>query len=165
MSITNAVVEAVSSKEVTTKFGAKKTYSIKLRGGDWYSCGFTDPKVHKDDVVSFEYEETTYGKQVTPKTLTKSTGVSATVVESKPAYGSKGVFPIPLLDGSRAIVRQNALTNAREFHAKSFGDKPFTYNVDTSAEHIINLARKFEAYTTGDLDMLQATEEFNAEHK
>jgi hypothetical protein len=71
--------------------------------------------------------------------------------------GGKGVFPIPALDGQRAIVRQNAITNARELYAASKGGKVFDFSRDVAAE-IVSVARFFEAYACGDLDMAAAIE-------
>lgn len=155
--INNGVVASVSTKDVTTKFGTKKTYSFKLTGGDWYKTGFKDPKISEGDVVSFEYTEGTYGKDCDITTIKKTSGsfaASGGVADApRPSYGSKGVFPIPALDGQRAIIRQNALTNARELYQQ--GKKEVTMD-NATASSIIAMARMFEAYTAGDLDMAEA---------
>lgn len=160
--MTTGVISAVSNKDVTTKFGVKKTYSFQADGA-WYSCGFKDPGMNKGDAVEFEFTENTYGKNVDMKTLRKTgTAPVADVPKSTGGGYSKGVFPVPLLDGSRAIIRQNALTNARESIVASFGGKAFTLD-DAFPDAVIHIARKFEAYTTGDLDMAEAESEVAAE--
>ena len=42
MSSMTGVVEAESTKDVTTKWGVKPTYSIKVNG-TWVKCGFKKP--------------------------------------------------------------------------------------------------------------------------
>jgi len=151
------VVEAMGSKEVKTKFGMKPTYSFKL-DGEWFSMGFTKPKFGKGDSVSFDYSETTYGNSVDAKSVSVTGGgaapASASVV--KPAFGGggKGVFPIPALDGQRAIVRQNALTNARELYVAAEGN---SFGREAAMD-IIAVARIFESYACGDLDAEMAKE-------
>lgn len=177
--ITNGVVVQATNKEVTTKFGVKRTYSFKLHGGDWYRTGFKDSKVAEGDVISFDYTDSTYGKDVDASTIRK-TGVAPVPAAAAPAPtadtpapaaprsytgGGKGVFPIPALDGQRSIVRQNALTNAREVILKTVKDGATIANLDAFAASVIALARKFEAYTTGDLDMEEAVAEVEAESK
>lgn len=171
MSAISGVVNGISTKPVTTKFGTKPTYSINV-DGEWFKCGFTKPKCNKGDEVSFEYTEGTYGKEVDMKSLT--TGSAATTAPAvpksapdgagRPAFGGKGVFPIPALDGQRAIVRQNALTNARELYAASKGGKVYEFNRDVAAE-IVSVARYFEAYACGDLDLAAAVEKKSAPKK
>lgn len=158
------IVESIGTKEVKTRFGMKPTYSFKV-DGEWYKLGFTKPTFGKGDAVEFEYTEGTYGREVAKgdisvvsKVLAADPVPSSFTVRSTPHMGSKGVFPIPALDGQRAIVRQNALTNAREVVvAFDNGDKE-VYDYDIIANKIISLARKFEAYACGDLDAARAVE-------
>lgn len=58
--------------------------------------------------------------------------------------GEEGGFPIHARAYERALDRRNALTNAVAMASYS--------TVAVSPEDIIELARKFEAYTTGDLE-------------
>jgi hypothetical protein len=140
-----------------------------LVDGEWYKCGFTKPKCNKGDEVSFTYTEGTYGKEIDVKAgaLSVTSGGSAAPAASappsgalkndapRPSYGGKGVFPIPALDGQRAIVRQNSLTNAVNlFKDAVSADKKAT---DAAiADRIIAVARMFEAYSCGDLDLGKA---------
>jgi hypothetical protein len=172
------VVEAVSNKTVNTKYGPKPTYSAKV-GGQWFKFGFKNPNLNDGDAVEFDYTPGTYGNEANIGSLTKSvvtitggggsgggSGATAVVLggpRPAPSYGSKGVFPIPALDGQRSIVRQNALTNAREVFVAAHGGKMFSLDINTDAQAVIELAKKFEAYTAGDLDMAEAKASIAAE--
>ena len=68
------------------------------------------------------------------------------------------MFPIPALHGDRAIVRQNALARATDIYIAARGGKPFELEAE-NLDFVIRLARKFEAYTAGDIDMMEAIEE------
>ncbi len=164
----NVVVSRINSKPTTTRYGVKPTYSFQA-GGEWFNANFKNPKVAVGDTISFDYEDDSYGKAVDTTTIVKSS--SAPVASVPPpvgttvqhrtvaSTGSKGVFPIPPLDGQRAIVRQNALTNARELvvgmiaasKIDSWADRQKQF--DNLSQEVIRLARKFEAYSCGDLDM------------
>ena len=74
---------------------------------------------------------------------------------SKPSYGAPKVFPIPALHGDRAIVRQNSVTNAVKLITDSVHSTDEA-DWDELADMVIAIARKFEAYSCGDLDMEQA---------
>lgn len=176
----NVTVEQVSTKPVNTKFGQKTTYSFKA-GGEWFKTGFKKHGLNVGDVVSFDYDNGAYGNEVQEGSIEKSAGaptprVSTTAPVGKPAptFSSKGVFPIPPLDGQRSIVRQNALTNARELVAgviiaskdatttgKTWGDRQA--QLDVLSDEIVRIARKFEAYTAGDLDLESAKKAINAD--
>lgn len=161
---TTGVVGTVSTKDVTTKWGTKKTFSINV-DGQWYKTGFKDPMVKEGDTISFSYTEGTYGKEIDLSTLKKTAAAPAGAPAARPASGgggySRGVFPIPALDGQRSIIRQNALTNARELFQQG---KKEVIMTEESANTIIAMARLFESYTAGDLDMDEAKAEFAAEH-
>lgn len=170
--VSNVAVEQVSSKPVTTRFGNKTTYSFKA-GGDWFKTNFKAHGLSAGDVISFSYTDGTYGKEVDPATIEKGatsvssataasagTGGGSTAKANTYSGGGKGVFPIGALDGQRSIIRQNALTNAREvFVANMILAKKVVAEPNEIAEAIIELARKFEAYTAGDLDADAAAEE------
>ena len=86
------------------------------------------------------------------------------VATPKAAYSGykEKVFPIPALHGDRAIVRQNALARATDLYIAARGGKPFELELST-LDLVVTLARKFEAYTAGDIDMQEAMEETTAE--
>jgi ferredoxin-NADP reductase len=164
------IVEAVSTKDVTTKFGTKPTYSIKVNGG-WVKCGFKNHNANVGDEVEFDGNTGTYGVETKAViVLRKGSGVAPAVTSSTPAatapapqtkafggYKDK-VFPIPALHGDRAIVRQNALARATDIYIAARGGKPFELEPE-NLDFVIKLARKFEAYTAGDIDMMEAIEE------
>ena len=67
-------------------------------------------------------------------------------------------MPLRPLHGDRAIVRQNALARATDIYIAARGGKPFELE-GSNLDFVISLARKFEAYTAGDIDMMEAIEE------
>ena len=171
----SGVVEAVSTKDVTTKFGVKPTYSFKVNGS-WIKCGFKNPSVDVGYTVDFDGVTGTYGIETkavniisrtsTAPVVTASTAVPTTTALK--SYGGSGykdkVFPIPALHGDRAIVRQNALARATDLYIAARGGKPFELEAST-LDLVIKLARKFEAYTAGDLDMAEAMKEDSDEQE
>jgi hypothetical protein len=59
------------------------------------------------------------------------------------------------LHGDRAIIRQNSITNATKLYTDSQKQGTIT-DYDAASDVIIALARKFEAYSCGDLDAAMA---------
>ena len=151
-------IENITTKEVTTKFGPKPAYTITA-GGERFSYGFKKPAFAIGDEVDFQYTENTYGKNVdlaSVQMIKKGTGAptpsAPTVSPAKAPYSPPSkVFPIPLLHGDRAIVRQNSITNATKAVC-DFATVDGPEDIDSYAEMIIAVARKFEAYSCGDLD-------------
>lgn len=171
MTMMTGIVEAVSTKDVTTKFGTKPTYSIKINGG-WVKCGFKNHNANVGDEVEFDGNTGTYGLETKAvAVLRRGAGAAPAVTSSTPVaaapqaksfsgYKDK-VFPIPPLHGDRAIVRQNALARATDLYVAARGGKPFELEAE-NLDFVIKLARKFEAYTAGDIDMMEAIEEDGA---
>jgi hypothetical protein len=158
------IIENITTKEVTTKFGPKPAYTI-VAGGERFSYGFKKPTFAIGDEVDFQYTENTYGKNVdltSVQMLKKGTGASTPSAPSaspaKAPYSPPSkVFPIPLLHGDRAIVRQNSITNATKAVNDYCGaDGSFPGSIAEYTEAIIETARKFEAYSCGDLDAAAA---------
>lgn len=155
------VVENITSKDVNTKYGPKPAYTV-MASGERYSYGFKKPTFKIGDTIDFQYTENTYGKNVdlaSVRLLTKGDGAIPTpppVTASKPSYSPPTrPFPIPALHGDRAIVRQNSITNATKLVVDSVipvGECDW----EALAQEVINVARMFEAYSCGDLDMEQA---------
>jgi len=151
------IIENITTKEVTTKFGPKPAYTITA-GGERFSYGFKKPAFAIGDEVDFQYTENTYGKNVdlaSVQMLKKGAGAptpsASTASPGKAPYSPPSkVFPIPLLHGDRAIVRQNSITNATKAVA-DFGGVS-AHDISDYAELIIKIARMFEAYSCGDLD-------------
>lgn len=161
------IVEQMGEKTVNTKFGPKSAYSMKA-SGEWYSCGFKKPKLDIGDEIDFQFTENDYGKQMDDKSvrvITKGSGsgsggsAPATAGSSPPAPRTGGfvakVFPIPYLHGDRAIVRQNSVTNATKVVGDflSQSEDTVAQTPERMAEMIISVARMFEAYSCGDLDV------------
>jgi hypothetical protein len=159
------IIENITTKEVTTKFGPKPAYTITA-GGERFSYGFKKPAFAIGDEVDFQYTENTYGKNVdlaSVQMLKKGTGAptpsaSAASPGKAPYSPPSKVFPIPLLHGDRAIVRQNSITNATKAVCDYLDSSEDIDTVQAYADLIIEIARKFEAYSCGDLDAAQAEE-------
>lgn len=157
-------IENITQKEVNTKFGPKPAYTVQANG-ERFSYGFKKPTFKIGDTVDFQYTENTYGKNIdlnSVRLLAKGEGApataTATVAPSKPSYGPPAkVFPIPLLHGDRAIVRQNSITNAVKLVCDTYAGDVEVSDVDR-AQKAIEIARMFEAYSCGDLDMAAAEE-------
>jgi hypothetical protein len=155
------IVEAVTTKEVKTKYGMKPTFSVKV-DGEWYSNGFTDPRVSKGDEIAFEFTEGKYGNEFDKGTVMRVGRAEPTTAPAKdvevaaPKSAPFRPFPIPALHGDRAIIRQNALSHATKLYSSFITPGASVYGVDTMSFQVIELARKFEAYACGDLDMAEA---------
>lgn len=157
------IVENITTKEVTTKFGPKPAYTI-VANGERFSYGFKKPAFKIGDEIDFQFTENTYGKNVdltSVQLIAKGTGAPAPSASPSTApakaYGAPAkVFPIPALHGDRAIVRQNSITNATKAVADFPDSTDHTATMDAYADLIIHVARKFEAYSCGDLDMQAA---------
>lgn len=163
-------IENITQKEVNTKFGPKPAFTVHANG-ERFSYGFKKPAFKIGDTVDFQYTENTYGKNIdltSVRLLSKGEGappaVSPPVGPSKGSYGPAAkVFPIPPLHGDRAIVRQNSITNAVKAvdnFLSNQDDVPETF--EEYANFVIDMARKFEAYSCGDLD-LAAAEKMSAD--
>lgn len=157
MSFVNGVVESL----------ARTGKSIKV-GGEWYGA-FSPASLggcKVGDTVSFAWSPSKDGQYknikgsvsvvgggaATPASLESSAPRSA---PSGGSYGRSIAFPLPPLDGQRVIVRQNALGHATKVVMEGCD------NVATDeilCNRIIDLARQFEAYVAGDLDLELAKE-------
>lgn len=164
-------IEAVSTKPVKTARGMSETFGFKCDDGQWYNSGFKNPGVKVGDEVDFEFESTKYGNAVKFESIKVNGAASSTSfvakkpwVPSAPRGVGAGVytkpFPIPLLHGDRAIIRQNALTNARELVSNFYNTEGTTYNTEKGmkelARFVITVAREFEAYSAGDVERMEA---------
>lgn len=158
------VVDEVGSRSVNTKFGMKNSYFLVV-GGERYAAGFKAPSVAAGDSVDLEFDSTSRYKDVisVSKRAAGDAPTKSTPAASAPAgYGGK-LFPVPPLHPDRSIIRQNALAHATKVVVDFFAatvrrdgadaptPRPFG-QMDIVADEIIRVARKFEAYSTGDLD-------------
>lgn len=122
----------------------------------WYNSKF-EIKASTGDNVTFDDG----GKNYVNKLKVNTGGVVAKAGSSSTAPAKMHLLPVPL-DNSRAIIRQNALTNARELYTTC---APALPEMDVQAARIIAIARIFENYTSGDADMetaLKAIKEMEA---
>jgi hypothetical protein len=146
MSTVNGVVKAKSAN----KFG----FGIMVND-KWYNSKY-EINVEKGDEVEFDDGGKSYVRDIK---VTKGSGGSAvtagSTMASKGSGGTgyaRGAFPIPANDGSRAIVRQNSITNAVALFNHLEHDKFELSKVEDLAYSVINIARIFEKYSSGDLD-------------
>lgn len=177
MSNITGEVQEIQSLQRNTKYGPKPTFKLIIDNIP-YNLGFNNPSkqgIREGTEVTFQSVHTAYGEDIDMPTL-RVVGGGSTVptpaarpAASAPAAPAKAphvppaakVFPVPLFHGDRSIIRQNSLTNAREVYCSSTVVVSSS-NTDELADQIIHLARKFEAYSAGDLDRAQAEEEMNA---
>lgn len=168
MPTVTGAVEKIESASRNTKRGPANVYYVWVNGTK-YSLGFKYFNAPVGTIVSFDAAENPpYGWEA--KTFPMAAGGGGTTPiaagASRPSYtpsGGKGVFPIPLLDGQRSIVRQNALTNARELYTSNCVDTgPTTIPAEEAADRIVEIARIFESYTAGDIEARQAEQELKS---
>lgn len=129
---------------------------FKLDDGNWYSAFKSDQiKAGKGDYVEFTYAmngtfrnvKGSVNKATAPADApTKPYG--ATASERGAKFVAKE-FPVPPLHPDRSIIRQNSLSHACEV-VNMAGD--WSCGEKDIAERVIEIARMFEAYSTGDLD-------------
>lgn len=159
---TNTTVARLGNKSVKTKFGMKPTYSFQSAEGEWFNLGFSKPTFGVGDEIEFDYTPDAYGNKVDDKSinvLKSGAGTPAPTTRevskmSAPTSGGfkQRTFPVGPMDADRAIIRQNAVTNANSFLSYNGKGGKHGYTV----EDLIETARKIEAYTTGDLDVAMA---------
>lgn len=161
------IVDAINSRKVNTKFGPKDAYNVVVAGTQ-YSYGFKKPTFKVGDDIEFVAEEDSYGKKMDPATVrVLSSSASGGATSSAPASAApvRGgytpaarPFPIPPLHGDRAIVRQNSITNAvsliKVLVEKESRDEPLL--PEDLAKRAVAIARIFEAYSCGDVEMAEA---------
>lgn len=137
---------------------ARTGKSIKV-GDDWYGAFSASQLdgVEKGDTVSFTYTVAEKGGREYKNikgNVKKEAGASTPVSASSGGGGgrSKWVekeFPVPPLHPDRSIIRQNSLTHACKVIEMSLDD---TVPSDETAARVVEIARIFEAYSTGESD-------------
>lgn len=169
----SGTVVGIYDKDVKTKFGMKKVYDVKLDNGEFYKNGFKAPLVSLGDVVTVEYESGKYGKDIKALHTSALTGNTYTVannpVSKKETVSvaryptNQKVFPVPNDHGDRSIIRQNSLTNARELLCHVYNDIPIKNDdtINAIVNKIIEVAYKFEEYSSGDREVKAADEIIN----
>jgi hypothetical protein len=131
-------VESVFSKQITAKSGKNYTiYHMRVSGQD-VNMGFNRPAYQEGEFVSLDVERNRYGELEVPKkggSASNSNGSSY----SAPSNSTSAPAPGIALSKDMAIIRQNALTNAVNYHANS----------DAEPEDIIATAYVFAEFSSG----------------
>lgn len=127
---------------------------FKLDDGNWYSAFKSDQiKAGKGDYVEFTYAMNGTFRNVKGTVNRATAPADAPVKAFTPSNGKGGFvakeFPVPPLHPDRSIIRQNSLSHACEV-VNMAGD--WSCGEKDIAERVIEIARMFEAYSTGDLD-------------
>lgn len=137
--------------------------------GSWYSA-FAPSQMPAGGVSAGDWVDFTYVQKGEYNNI-KGSVTKSTAPASRPTTGSvasterkftdaKGFvikeFPVPPLHPDRSIIRQNSLSHAvAVLNAGAwFGTDP-----EEHAGKVIEIARMFEAYSTGDMDVEIANEE------
>ena len=148
------ITGSVAAKS-STKFG----HGI-LVDNKWYNSKFPIA-CDKGDTVEFDDGGKNYVKSL--RVVAKGSGsgggvgtASASAVGAGAVAGpanrfNRGAFPIPANDGTRSIVRQNSVTNAVALVSALIAAKRFPAE-DDAVVTVLEIARTFEKYSSGDLD-------------
>lgn len=127
---------------------------FQLDDGNWYGVfAATQLKANKGDYVEFAYKSVIKNgneyrnvQGVVSGTAVSPTGGSMREIPENNSDGqSRSPLMLPvMLARERAIIRQNALTNAVQYAGSVNG---------VTVDVVIGIAREFEAYTSGDYDI------------
>jgi hypothetical protein len=164
------VIQSIEPRKVNTQWGAKDTVNFTING-DTFSGGFKKwNNVNVGDEVFITYETTAAGyrniKGLTvvaagsggpvpiANTAPKSGSGAASGGKRYRANGEEGGFPLHPLCYERALDRRNALTAAADLAGAAY--RATADETHLNKEAIVEVARYFEAYTTGDLDAAEA---------
>lgn len=158
------MIKTTGSIEAKSKDGKR----FKMDDGNWYSA-FATSQINgctNGDYVEFTYTSKpspdggTYRNvkgnltKLTPPASAPMTAGGVTGSAEKKYTDSRGYvikeFPLPAFHPDRSIIRQNSLSHACEILG-TYGVVPSS--VEAYAEQAIAVARLFEAYSAGDLDV------------
>jgi len=158
ISMTLGTVDRVEQRTVNTKFGPKPVYDLVI-GGTKYSWGFKNPTtmgVTDGAEIEFSFTPDKYGPKimvdgVVVKTSGTGAPVHAVATDAPSAKGSgTGVgFPVPVGSDKISILRQNALTNARELVMSDFDMFVDESTEDKIVAAILRIASQFSDFTSG----------------
>lgn len=155
-------VTNIEVRTVTTKYGPKSNWDVYVDGSK-FNWGWKDPvksSVSKGAALSFDYTTGKYGNVIdvaSVRVTSAGTGAVATPVLTEirtPASGGgfRDIgFPVPARSDKISILRQNALTNARELVCAL----PKVFGIDNSSACddvvavVLDVARTFADYTSG----------------
>lgn len=150
----SGTVENITSRSVTARGKPGTAYAVEV-DGERYSAGFDKPDCNIGDVVEFEYEMNGNYRNIVKGSLRKASPKAAASSGGYSGGRGKGVFPVPQDDGSIAILRQNALTNAVAFLNAS-GFLSGSDDLEEKQARVIDVAKYFASFTSGELDELEA---------
>lgn len=133
-----------------------KTEKSILVEGNWYGSKYPI-KFNKGDTVTIESDPSgKFIKKISGDAATPSVGGDAPAPKKEWGKGGsfpRGKFPIDHADGQRSIIRQNALTNARETVLTAIeGGHLKVDNFDDIVAMCIKTAYTYEKYTAGDYE-------------
>jgi len=128
---------------------------VKANSGEEVNLESGFKRLPVDVGAFYEFEcEKNYGKwniKTFNKTSADSAQASAPALSSGSSFKGK-VFPVPVDHPDRSIIRQNSLAHATRLLDGELDDDDF----DALADKVIALARRFEAYSSGDLEVAEA---------
>lgn len=127
---------------------------FQLDDGNWYGVfAATQLKANKGDYVEFAYKSVIKNGNeyrnvqgvVSGTAVSPAGGSMREIPENNSGGQSRSPLMLPvMLARERAIIRQNALTNAVQYAGSVNG---------VTVDVVIGIAREFEAYTSGDYDI------------
>ena len=138
---------------------------FQLDDGNWYGVfAATQLKANKGDYVEFAYKSVIKNGNeyrnvqgvVSGTVVSPSGGSMREIPENNSGGQSRSPLMLPvMLARERAIIRQNALTNAVQYAGSVNG---------VTVDFVIGIAREFEAYTSGDYDIETARRSLEEEN-
>lgn len=152
MATVSGSISAINAHKKTSAAGKPYTlYTITVDGNE-YEVGFKKPSADRGDTVTFDWELKYGRKAIVDGSLSKGAAsagsTSVSVSASRGGFAPKP-FPVPKDHGDRSIIRQNAVTNAREI-VKQYGPPLEGETLENYTARIIDVAMLVEAYTSGD---------------
>ena len=137
---------------------------FQLDDGNWYGVfAATQLKANKGDYVEFAYKSVIKNGNeyrnvqgvVSGTAVSPAGGSTREIPENNGGGQSRSPLMLPvMLARERAIIRQNALTNAVQYAGSVNG---------VTVDVVIGIAREFEAYTSGDYDIETARKSLEEE--
>lgn len=129
---------------------------FQLGDGKWYTCNEKDLSAKKGDEVEFNF--VVNGIYNNCKGSIKKVESATPSLMAKPTGSTFGrSFPVAALAPERSIIRQNSLGHAVNVVMMIAGSN--STSTSEVAEQVIEVARMFEAYSAGDLDVEIADKE------
>jgi len=180
MAMVSGTVDSIGERMVNGKRGLVKVYDLYI-GGNKYGFGFKAPSsmgISVGTAVEFDTKGTynnvdegtlKISSSSAPGTVSTPATTGATVASLVPRMVSQGgggrnaVFPVPVTHGDYAIIRQNALTNARELVTSvaytGTGSEEHWSHVSSwedLVDRVLKTAYIFEDYTSGQREVKAA---------